>query len=160
MLHLGHIGNEIGHIHEPLIGIAPGEHNLGFLRAPLENLQDVIDRKQVEVIGDGDFIENDDIVFSRGQHPSDFIEPLLRQSDIFRLGVLLDKALAAVLFDNDAVGEILKGGDFAVLHALDELADEDLHAGAHRPERQPHSGRGLAFTVAGVDVQVTLHRYS
>jgi hypothetical protein len=71
-------------------------------------------------------------------------QSLFCESQIGLAGRLIDETGTAELANRDVVRQPFKNGEFAVSHALDELADEHVPARSRSAQGQPQRGGGAA----------------
>lgn len=154
MFDFPHFGHQVGRVDKFLRGITSRDDDFYRRMAAVQGIQYGVDRQQSEMQGDGQFVEDDYVVFAALQQGGAAGQTVACHPDIDRFGILADKTSPTQLFDLHLVEE-LPDFRFVVSHRLDELSDVNAFAGAQSSHGQSERGRRLAFAVSGIDVNIS-----
>ena len=154
MFDFPHFGHQVGRVDKFLRGITSRDDDFYRRMAAVQGIQYGVDRQQSEMQGDGQFVEDDYVVFAALQQGGAAGQTVACHPDIDRFGILADKTSPTQLFDLHLVEE-LPDFRFVVSHRLDELSDVNAFAGAQNSHGQSERGRRLAFAVSGIDVNIS-----
>ena len=151
MFDQGHLGDEVGEIHELRGGVPTCDDDVHHLWAVAQRLQDIVNRDPAVVHCVGELIEDHHVVFALGD---DFLTaiPVLpgQVGGLFQVAGAPGEAVSHChhlyvhLLGGALLAEVGRG-------VLDELQHDDLHVAAPGPQHHTHCSGGLAFAGARVD---------
>ena len=138
-------------------GVASRQDDLDAGRPLIEDGLNFRLREKLEIKGDVDLVEDDDVI-PPGEHrlPAAGQGPP-RPPDILILDLFgdVDESFPAELFDGDERSEFFHPGELAVLLAFEELADVGLQAVAGGAQGQPQGRRGLSRSISRIDLNIS-----
>src|SRR3546814_291549 len=162
MLHLSHLGHQVGRVDEFRLGVAAGHDDVQHLRALAEKVHHLAERQVVVAQRNVDLVEQDHVVGAtlfgiKGaaagvDHLLGGLPGRRGGGDVARAVLGIPGEALAHRLDGHLIAEALQRGALAGLPlALPELHDADPHAVAQRAEHQAEGSRRLALALAGLD---------
>jgi hypothetical protein len=146
--------NQVSGFNDSGISHAPGQNEFNVGRLVANDLQQVFNGKQIIIGGDIYLIQDNHLILAGMNDGVDFLQAVPGQGTVFRGWIIEDKAIPSELLDDNMLGKIFQAVQFAVVHAFNKLADEDLQSGSGRPQCLPQGGCGFSLSIASVELNI------